>query len=62
MASFILEKYNDYVMMHSCNIYQKTPGMEKVTIFAYPLYEYALPHWICVLYCCANCPHISIPS
>ena len=27
---------------------------------AYPHSDHALPHWKCVLRCCAECPHINL--
>ena len=35
-------------------------GMEK--LWEYTSSSYALPHWKCVLCCCAQCPHIYLPS
>ena len=29
---------------------------------AYPTSKYALPHWKCVLSCCAQCPRVDLPT
>ena len=36
--------------------------MENATMCAYPLSKHSLPHWKCVLRCCADCPCINIPD
>ena len=48
------------MMPHGRHIYAKASGITKATIYAYPQYDHALPHWTCVLRCCANCPCINI--
>ena len=49
-------------MPHGCHIYSKASDMEKATIFAYPQSDHELPHWKCVLRCCAKCPSVNIPD
>ena len=29
---------------------------------AYPQSDYALPHWKCVMRCCAKCPSVNLPD
>ena len=36
--------------------------MANATMCTYPQSEHALPHWKCVLRCCAECPCINIPD
>ena len=36
--------------------------MAKATLCAYPQSDHALPHWKCVLRCCAKCPSVNLPD
>ena len=47
-------------MPHGHHMYAKESDMEKATIFTYPHSDHALPHWKCVLRCCADCPYINL--
>ena len=49
-------------MPHGHHIYAKVYGMEKATICANSQSDNALPHWKCVLRCCAQFPSINIPG
>ena len=49
-------------MPHGSHIYSKAYNMEKVTMCTYPQYAHVLPHWKCVLRCCAKCPSINLPD
>ena len=59
-AHYIYETYKNTVIPHGRHIYAKAPGMENVTRCTYPQSDNALPHWKCVLRCCANCPCINL--
>ena len=48
-------------MTHGRYIYAKASDMEKATMCTYPQSNNALPHWKCVLWCCADYPCINIP-
>ena len=43
-------------------MYAKASDMENTTHCAYPHYDHALPHWKCVLQCCADFTCINIPD
>ena len=49
-------------MPHGRHIYAKSSDMSQATICTYPQSDHALPHWKCVLRCCAKCLHINIPD
>ena len=49
-------------MPHGCNIYAKESDMEKATMFTYPQSDHVIPHYKCVLRCCAECPCINLPD
>ena len=49
-------------MPHGRHIYAKAYDMEKATMCAYPQSDHALPHWKCVLRCCAKFPSVNIPD
>ena len=49
-------------MPHGRHIYAKASDMVKATICTYPQSDHALPHWKCVLQCCAECPYVNIPD
>ena len=49
-------------MPHGRHIYAKAYDMAKETMCAYSQSDHALPHWKCVLRCCAQCPSINIPD
>ena len=36
--------------------------MVEETICAYPQSDHALPHWKCVMWCCAKFPIVNIPD
>ena len=50
------------VMPHGCHIFTKASDMENATMCTYPQSDHALPHWKCVLRCCADFPCINIPD
>ena len=47
---------------HRSHIYAKASDMANATMCTYPQSEHALPHWKCVLRCCADYPFINIPD
>ena len=49
-------------MPHGNHIYAKASYMANATMCTYPQSENVLPHWKCVLPCCADCPCINIPD
>ena len=49
-------------MPHGNHIYDKASDMANATMCTYPQSEHALPHWKCVLRCCADCNFINIPD
>ena len=49
-------------MPHGRHIYAKASDMEKSKMCAYPQSDHMLPHWKCVLRCCAKCPSINLPD
>ena len=49
-------------MPHGSQIYAKAADMANATMSTYLQSEHALPHWKCVLRCCADCPCINIPD
>ena len=61
-AHQIYTTYKNRVMPHGSHIYATASDMENATMCAYPQSEYSLPHWKCVLRCCADCPCINIPD
>ena len=52
----IYEAYNNTVMPHGRHIYAKVYDMVKATMCTYPQSVHALPHWKCLLCCCAKFP------
>ena len=56
----IYETYKNTVMPHGRHIYAKAFDMAKATMCAYSQSYHALPHWKCLLQCCAKCPGIDI--
>ena len=49
-------------MQHGNHIFNTSSDMVMATMCAYPSSEYLLPHWKCVLRCCAKYPRIDLPS
>ena len=49
-------------MPHRRHIYDKASDMAQATMCVYPMYDYAMPHWKCVLRCCADCPCMYLPD
>ena len=54
--------YNINVMPHGRHIYAKTYDMAKAKMCAYSHSYHELPHWKCVLPCCAKCLRINLPD
>ena len=49
-------------MPNGRHIYAKAHYTAKATMCAYTKSDHSLPHWQCVLQCCAQCPGINIPD
>ena len=49
-------------MSHGHHIYAKASDMEESKMCVYPQSDHALPHWKCVLKCCAKCPSVNLPD
>ena len=49
-------------MPHGLRIYAKAYDMSKATMCAYTQSYHALPHWKCVMWCCAKCTSVNIPD
>ena len=47
-------------MPHGCHIYAKASDMVNGTMCTYPQSDHAIPHWKCVLRCCAKCTCINL--
>ena len=56
----VYETYKNTVMPHGRHIYARAYDMAKATIYVYSQSDYALPHWKCVLQCCAKFPSINL--
>ena len=61
-AHQIYTTYKNTVMSHGRHIYATASDMANDTMCTYPQYEHSLPHWKCVLRCCADFPCINIPD
>ena len=55
-------KHKKTVMPHGRHINFKEYDMAKATMCAYSQSYHALPHWKCVLRCCAKFPSITLPD
>ena len=49
-------------MPHVSHMYSKASDMANATMCVYPHSDNALPHWKCVLRCCADCSCINLPD
>ena len=47
---------------HGRHIYAKASDTANATMCTNTHSDHALPHWKCVLRCCANCPCINLPD
>ena len=61
-SNHIYETYKNTVMTHGRHIYAKTSDMAHATMCTYTKSDYAIPHWKCVLRCCADCTCINLPD
>ena len=59
-ANCIYETYKNTVMPHRRHICAKAYDMENATMCAFSQSYHALPHWKCLLRCCATCTSINI--
>ena len=58
----IYETYKNTVMPHDSHLYAKSYDMAKLTMCVYLQSYHALPHWKCVMRCCAKCSSINPPD
>ena len=58
----IYETFKNAVMPHGRHIYAKAYDMAKATMCEWSQSYHALPHWKCVLRCCAKYPSINLPK
>ena len=49
-------------MSHGHHIYAKSSDMAKATMCKYPHPDHTLPHWKCVLRCCAKFTCVNPPD
>ena len=49
-------------MTHGRHIYDKIYDMVKEKMCAYPQSDHVLPHWKCVLRCCAKFQSVNLPD
>ena len=61
-SNHIYETYKNTFMPHGSHIYAKAYDMAKARMCAYSQSDHALPHWKCVLLCCAKCTSINLPD
>ena len=61
-ANQLYTTYKNTVMPHGSHIYTTASDMANATMCTYPQSEHSLPHWKCVLQCCADCTCINIPD
>ena len=55
MANLLFETYNNSVTPHGNHIFPTSYNTAMETMCTYKSSNYALPHWISVLCCCAQC-------
>ena len=58
-AHHIYTTYKNTVIPQGCHIYAKSSDMENATMCTFTHLYNALPHWKCVLRCCADFPCIN---
>ena len=61
-SHYIYETYKNIVMPHGRHIYAKASDMEQATMYTYTQSGLAIPHWKCVLRCCAEYPYNNRPD
>ena len=62
MTNYVFDTYKNSVMPHGKHMLKTAYGMDVATMCAYKSSKYALPHWRCVLRCCAKFQIIDLPS
>ena len=64
MVNLLFETYKNSVIPHGKHMFQTASDMAMTKICAYTSSSYSLPHWKCVLYCCAKYPwtYLTIPE
>ena len=61
MPTHLFDTCKNSVIPHGNHMFQKSSDMAMATMCAYPSSKYALPHYKCVMRCCAQCPWIYLP-
>ena len=62
ISNQLFETYKNSVIPHGNHMSKIASDMAVEIFYEYPSSKYALPHWKCVMNCCAKCPCIDIPS
>ena len=62
MANHLFGTYTNSVLPHRHHIYATSYDMAMARMCAYSQYHHTLPHWKCVLRCCAIFPRIYLQS
>ena len=62
MANILFKTYKNIFMPNGNNMSKTAYNIEMATMCVYTSSKYALPHFKCVLRCCAQCSWIGIPS
>ena len=62
ITNHVYVRYKNYVIPRGKHMFKSASDMEMTTICAYTSSQYYLPHWKCVLRCCAEFPQINMPS
>ena len=58
----VYETYKNTVIPHGRSIYAKAYDMVTAKMCVYPRSDHVLPHWKCVLQCCAKCLGVNLPD
>ena len=62
ITNCLFESCKNSSILHGKYIVKTASDMAMATMCVNPSSKYALPHWKCVLGCCAQCTHIDLPS
>ena len=62
MVNRLFETYKNSVMPYGNHMFHTESDIAMATMCEYPSSKYELPHWKCVLSCCALCPRVDLTS
>ena len=62
ISNCLFETYKKFVITPGKHMFQTSSEMTMSKMCEYPSSNYVLPHWKCVLCCCAQYPWIDLPS